>query len=97
MNLVLNNQSSCKVQAQWNWSDSTSSGKWGNEFQAYKLLRNYVPTGVSDTFDYGDKVIVTKNKLRGSGKTLSLYIKSEEGKDMKLLGWGTPVTVSDVV
>ena len=95
--LVLNNQSSCKVQAQWNWSDSTSSGKWGNEFQAYKLLRNYVPTGVSDTFDYGDKVIVTKNKLRGSGKTLSLYIKSEEGKDMKLLGWGTPVTVSDVV
>lgn len=95
-NLVLDNPSSCKVQAQWNWADSANSGKWGTEFQAYKLLRNYIPSGSTDTFDYGDKVIVTKNKLRGSGKTLSLYIKSEEGKDMKLLGWGTPVTLSDV-
>jgi hypothetical protein len=93
--LTLNNPSSCKVQAQWNWSDSANSGKWGTEFQAYKILRNYLPENVSDTFDYGDKVIVTKNKLRGSGKTLSLYIKSEEGKDMKLLGWGTPVTMSN--
>ena len=94
--VVPDNQSSCKVQAQWNWSDSANSGKWGTEFQAYRLLRNYLPTGSTDDFDYGDKVIVTKNKLRGSGKTLSLYIKSEEGKDMKLLGWGTPVTLSDV-
>lgn len=95
--LSLNNPSSCKVQAQWNWSDSANSGKWGTEFQAYRFLRNYLPENVSDTFDYGDKVIVTKNKLRGSGKTLSLYIKSEEGKDMKLLGWGTPVTMSNSI
>ena len=95
--LVLNNQSSCKVQAQWNWADSANSGRWGSEFQAYKLLRSYTPSGVSDPFDYGDGVIVTKNKLRGSGKTVSLYIKSEEGKDMKLLGWATPVTMSDRV
>ena len=94
--LTLNNPSSCKVQAQWNWADSANSGKWGTEFQAYRLLRNYIPENASDPFDYGDKIIVTKNKLRGSGKVLSLYIKSEEGKDMKLQGWGTPVTLSDV-
>jgi len=95
--LVLNNQSSCKVQAQWNWTDSANSGQWGTEFQAYRLLRNYIPANASDPFDYGDKVVVTKNKLRGSGKTLSLYIKSEEGKDLRLQGWAMPVTMSDAV
>jgi hypothetical protein len=86
--LTLDNPSGCLVQAQWNWADSANSGKWGNQFQAYKLLRNYIPSGAADIFDYGDSVIVTKNKLRGSGKCLSLKIQSETGKDMKLLGWG---------
>jgi hypothetical protein len=90
--LVLNNQSSCKVQAQWNWANSVNSGKWGNEFQAYRLTRFYTPTGAEDPFDNGDSVIVTKNKVRGSGKALSLKITSESGKDMKLLGWALPAT-----
>lgn len=86
--LQLTNPSSCLVQSQWNWTDSASSGKWGTQFQAYKFLRNYIPSGVADDFDYGEAVIVTKNKLRGSGKCLSLKIQSENYKDMKLLGWG---------
>jgi len=94
-NLLLTKQSSCKVQAQWNWANSANSGKWGSEWQAYRLLRNYIPTGPADPFDYGDEVIVTKNKLRGSGKTLSLKIQSEEGKDMVLLGWATPAITLD--
>ena len=91
--LTPTNPSSCKVQAQWGWSNSAASGKWGDEFQAYRLLRNYIPSGTDDPYDSGESVVVTKNKLRGSGKCLSLYIKSEEGKDMKLLGWGHPVTM----
>jgi hypothetical protein len=63
------------------------------EFQAYRILRNFTPASVSDPFDNGETVVSTKNKLRGSGKCLSLYIKSEAGKDMKLLGWGHPVTM----
>lgn len=94
-NLLLNNQSSCLVQAQWNWANSANSGKWGTQFQAYRLLRNYIPSGAGDPFDYGDSVIVTKNKIRGSGKTLSLKIESEEGKDMVLLGWATPAITLD--
>ena len=95
--LELTKQSSCKVQAQWNWADSANSGKWGNEFQAYRLLRPYIPTGASDPFDYGDGVIVTKNKLRGSGKCLSLKISSEASKDMHILGWGHPVIMNSEV
>ena len=89
---TLNNESSCKVQAQWNWANSSASGGWGNEFEAYRLLRNYTPSGAG-AFDSGESMVVTKNKLRGSGKCLSLYIYSETGKDMRLLGWGHPVTM----
>jgi hypothetical protein len=86
-NTELEHQSSCLVQARWGWSDSANSGKWGTQFQAYRFRRNYVPSGPADTFDYGESVIVSKSKLRGSGKAISLYITSEPGKDMKLLGW----------
>lgn len=95
--LVFKNQSSCKVQAQWGWSNSAANGKWGSEFQAYRILRNYTPSGASDAYDSGESMVVTKNKLRGSGKCLSLYIRSEQGKDMKLLGWGHPVTMLSTV
>lgn len=91
-NLELAHKSGCVVQAQWNWANSAASGKWGVSFQAYRFLRDYIPTGVTDPFDYGDRVIVTKNKLRGSGKCLSLKIQSESGKDMKLLGWAEKYT-----
>jgi hypothetical protein len=89
--LEIKNPSGCVVQAQWDWANSSASGKWGTAFQAYRFKRNYFPTGASDTFDYGFTVINTKNKLRGSGKALSILISSEEGKDMKLLGWTVKV------
>ena len=86
------NPSSCLVQARWNWANSDAQGKWGTQFQAYRYNRNYIPSGVTDTFDTGDTVIVTKNKLRGSGRALSIKISSEQGKDLQLLGWGLTVT-----
>ena len=89
--------SSCLVQAQWNYTNSSASGKWGSVFQAYRYVRNYTPSGVGDIFNTGDRVIATKNKLRGSGKALSLYIHSEAGKDMRVLGWAIPMTGNSVV
>jgi hypothetical protein len=97
---ILDFPSSCLVQAQWDWCNSANSGKWGAQFQAYRLLRNYIPDGSLPfpvTFNYGERVIVTKNKLRGSGRALSLKILSEAGKDMKLLGWSSDVTVKPKV
>lgn len=91
-NLQADHPSSCLVQAQWNFSTSANSGKWGTQFQAYRLKRNYVPSGAADDFDYGEEVVQTKNKLRGSGKALSLKLQSESGKDMRILGWGVSLT-----
>lgn len=79
--------SSCFIQSQWNWSDSVNSGQWGTTFQAYRLLRNFIIAGPSASFDYGYSTIVTKNKLRGSGHTLSLLISSEQGKELHIYGW----------
>jgi hypothetical protein len=96
-NFEAENPSSCLVQAQWNWANHANSGKWGREFQAYRHTRFYIPSGLSDGFDNGNDVVVTKNKLRGSGKTLSLKFTSETGKDMKLLGWAVPATTVSAV
>ena len=90
--LIYGTQSGAQVQAQWGWSNSNANGKWGTAFQAYKILRNFTPSGAG-AFDSGETMVVTKNKLRGSGKCLSLYIYSEPNKDMRLLGWGHPVTM----
>lgn len=80
-------RSSILVQARWDWSNSTSSGKWGREFQAYRYRRLYIPTGSDDDFDNGFETVVTKNKLRGSGKVLSLKFRSEPERDFHLYGW----------
>lgn len=94
-NVVLARQSSCKVQSQWDWNNSIAQGKWGPVFQAYRFLRPQPVSPVSgDEFNYGETVITTKNKLRGRGRALSLYIQSEAGKDMKLLGWNVLATVN---
>lgn len=88
-NVALQRPSSCLVQSRWEWNNSAAQGKWGTQFQAYRLLLPQPASPASgDPFDYGPIVIETKNKLRGSGKSLSLYFQSEAGKDMKLLGWG---------
>ena len=84
---VPTNQSSCLVQSQWDWANSANSGKWGRTFQAYKFRRHYMPDGLSDSFDNGYSTVSSRNKLRGSGKVLSLLFKSEPDKHLNLLGW----------
>lgn len=89
--------SSCKVQAQWEWANSATSGRWGREFQAYRHKRAYIPENISDGFDNGFSVVSTKNKLRGKGKVLSLQIKTEPLKDCNLLGWSRIRSVANNV
>ena len=94
---VVVGESSCKVRSQWDWANSASAGKWGKEFQAYRYRRMYMPDDVSDSFDSGHRTIVSKNKLRGRGRVVSLLISTEEAKDMRLLGWSMSIgTNTDV-
>lgn len=86
------NASGCQVQPQWDFADSAASGKFGSAFEAYRLRRNYVPTGANDTFDYGHRVITTKTRLRGSGRAISFRMFTVPGKDCQILGWGMLIT-----
>lgn len=84
--LEFNNPSSCLCRVRWDFSDSSTSGLWSSQFQAYRIGRHYIAPAVG-VFDYGQEVITTKNKVRGSGKAISFEFRSEEGKDMHILGW----------
>lgn len=96
-NLVALSPSSCLVTPYWDFADHTNSGKIGTQFQAYRLNRPYIPSGIGDEFNYGQSVITTKNKVRGRGRALSLKIESEAGKDMYLLGWSAMYTIGQSV
>ena len=85
--LTPSNPSSCMVQTRWEWSDSAASKRWGTPFQAYRYKRFYMPSGPADSYDTGFSTIVTKNRLRGQGKVLSLKFYTEEYHDLHLYGW----------
>lgn len=82
-------QSGCKVRSQWDWAVSVVSKKWSEFFQAYRYKR---PLFSEEGFDNGFETIVSKSKLRGRGKAISLHIETEEAKDCKIIGWCLQVT-----
>lgn len=81
------NDSSILMEARWDWADNATANKWSSPQQTYRHARQYIPTGASDPFETGEVVIVTKNKIRGRGRSLHLRFTGEEGKDFQLLGW----------
>jgi hypothetical protein len=89
------NPSSCLVQASWDWSNSDNSNKQGREFQAYRFRRHYMPTDNTDEFNNGYETVVSKSKVRGRGKALSVLIKTEPLKNCQLIGWEQEVTINE--
>lgn len=83
----LDTPSGCLMQGRWDWTDSVTSGRWTQQVQCYRFLRPYFVDPSNLTFDYGQDVIVTKNKLRGKGRTLQVRFDSQPLKDFRLYGW----------
>ena len=81
------NASSLTVQPRWDFTNATSSNKFGREQQIYRHKRAYVPSGSTDKFDDGYDLVVARTKIRGRGKALQLKFTGEAGKDAHLLGW----------
>lgn len=82
------NESSLKMQARWDWSDHANAGEWGTETEVYRHVRAYVPSGTGDPFNSGYPVVVTRNKVRGRGRSLHLRFTGATAKDAHLLGYG---------
>lgn len=91
------NQSSCLVQVRWDWSDNNNSNRWSPTFQAYRYRRHYIPVDINDTYENGFLTIVTRNKIRGSGKVVSFKFSTEPYKDLHLYGWSMLFSVAGEV
>lgn len=89
---ILINPSSCFMQAMWDWTDTVTSNRWSSNQQVYRFNRMILPDANNLTFDNGFTVIISKNKVRGYGKALSLKFSSDSGKDFDILGWAINVT-----
>lgn len=90
-------RSSCLVSSQWEWANSINSGRWGKQFQAYRIRHHYFPESLDDNFNNGFYTVVSKNKLRGKGKVVSLLIETEPERDCYLLGWSMVVGTNGTV
>ena len=80
------NQSSCKMQSRWDFTDNSYPGKWAAEVEVYRQLRPFF-TDPGSTFDDGYPLVISKNKLRGRGKAVQFKFTAQDGKDMKIVGW----------
>jgi hypothetical protein len=94
VNLDPLNPSGCLMTTKWDFANHANSGKIADPVQVYRLRRNYIPANSADTFDYGQSVITSKNKIRGRGKSLVLRFESEPAKDCVIYGWGTTFKVN---
>ena len=91
-------QSSCLFQVKWDWSNSNKSGKYSTKREAYRHVRQPSFEDADTTFDTGYPIVVTKHKVRGSGRAIQFRFESEaSGKDFDLLGWSINVTGSTKV
>ena len=90
---ILHRPSSCYMQAKWEWADNSNSSRWGRRQQVYRILKTYNNTPTTLDFDNGFPVVVTRNKVRGQGRSLHLRYDSEDGKDFDLYGWATNYSI----
>jgi len=86
--------SACTMQVRYDFTSTSTAGKWSGTFEGYRLKVPYMPAGGSDPepFDYSYEVISTKNRVRGAGRALQFSITSQPGKDIRLLGWDVVIT-----
>lgn len=92
--VLLDNQSSCLLRAKWDWSDTNSGGRWSEQRDAYRFTRNYVAPAAPypKPFDNGYPLTVTKNKIRGKGRSVRLRIDTTALKHCTIEGWSIDYT-----
>ena len=91
------NPSSCFLNAYWDWSNGTDHRKVG-PYQVYRLNAPfYIPSGVDDKFAFGKQIVTSKNKIRGTGRSVQFEFLSDGNKDFQLLGWSVEYTGDGIV
>ena len=81
------NPGGCLMSVKWDFADDELSGKWTRPVEVYR--HRVVPTSfvATSTFDTGNALAISKNRIRGQGRALKIRFAAEENKDMVLVGW----------
>jgi len=87
MAFLVDNPGGCLLQSRWDFADTPTHGKWSQYHQVYRHLYHVPPLSISDSYDTGTELVITKNKIRGRGRALKLRLKAEPDKDMVIVGW----------
>lgn len=78
--------SSVKFRTKWDWTSKSDSNKWSREVEAYRPRQFNIDT--TTNLEDGFPVVVSNNKVRGSGKAVQFRFEcSEPNKNFDLLGW----------
>lgn len=70
--------SGCYMSARWDWSLADSSFKWTQKQQVYR----------PDKFSIYEEFVISKTRLRGSGRALQLKYENDGDKDFRLCAFG---------
>lgn len=88
---TIDNPSECFARYLWNWVDSgTTSSAWNNPYSVYRRwMRKYrTPVIPDDPADvWGEPIVTSKTKIRGSGKVLRLRFETAASKPCHIYGW----------
>ena len=79
-------QSGCFMSARWNWAFASASYDWDSKQQTYRLPvdQMYRPK----EYDEYREFVLTKTRIRGSGKSLQLKFENDGSKDFRLCAIG---------
>jgi hypothetical protein len=80
------NPSSCLLQTRWDYTDNALTGKWSSDVELYRYNRVFL-SQISSSLTTGYPLIITKNKIRGSGKALQMKFEAPSNKQMHIYGW----------
>lgn len=89
--------SSCFMRVQWDWSNKQLSNRWSPLRQVYRYTKTPNVQVPSDLYDNGLDVLVTKNKVRGRGRSFALYLETEPLKDCQVIGWSLALNGNQIV
>lgn len=83
---------SCKMRAMWDFSETSTSNRWGSSAEMYRARYTNIDT---DTWVVAPdfSVVASKNRVRGHGRAVKYRIEcSDAATNFNILGWSTWMT-----
>lgn len=93
VNDSITQESSCLGRFKWDFTHLYRSGKWSRSQQLYRKTRFFFG---DEDIDTGHSLLITKTKIRGSGRSFSFRVDTEPLKDCHIYGWNLSLTGNNV-